>query len=202
MTKLIALDADGVLLDYNKAYGRAWERAFGQPLELANPNAYWARDRWGAPWLEGATKERFRQAFNHDFWSSIPAVEGAVAACRTLHSAGFRLVVVSALPTQHRQARLDNLHRLGLPVDDVIATPPQSASSATSPKARALAKLQPQVFVDDYLPYLRGVPRERTHLALITRDPEGSPNQGPEMHLAHSTHANLAEFARWWLFQG
>lgn len=26
---IIAVDADGVLLDYNRAYANAWERAFG-----------------------------------------------------------------------------------------------------------------------------------------------------------------------------
>jgi phosphoglycolate phosphatase-like HAD superfamily hydrolase len=29
--KIIALDADGVLLDYNLAYASAWQRAFGRP---------------------------------------------------------------------------------------------------------------------------------------------------------------------------
>ncbi len=43
---MIALDADGVLLDYNLAYAGAWERAFGvYPVER-DPLAYWAMDRW------------------------------------------------------------------------------------------------------------------------------------------------------------
>lgn len=38
---LIALDADGVLLDYSLAYAHLWERAFGYfPKEL-DKNAYW-----------------------------------------------------------------------------------------------------------------------------------------------------------------
>ena len=28
-SRLMALDADGVLLDYNRAYAHAWQRAFG-----------------------------------------------------------------------------------------------------------------------------------------------------------------------------
>ena len=43
--KLIALDADGVLLDYNLAYASAWECAFGVRPQLRDPQAYWAIDR-------------------------------------------------------------------------------------------------------------------------------------------------------------
>jgi len=45
-TSIIALDADGVLLDYNAAYRFAWYRAFGELPELLDANAYWAIDRW------------------------------------------------------------------------------------------------------------------------------------------------------------
>ena len=44
MKPIIALDADGVLLDYNRAYAGAWERAFGQRPAEADPHAYWAMD--------------------------------------------------------------------------------------------------------------------------------------------------------------
>jgi hypothetical protein len=39
MKKIIALDADGVLLDYNFAYAKAWERVFGALPEERNPQA-------------------------------------------------------------------------------------------------------------------------------------------------------------------
>ncbi len=42
---IVALDADGVLLDYSLAYAGAWERAFGvYPVER-DPQAYWPIDR-------------------------------------------------------------------------------------------------------------------------------------------------------------
>lgn len=198
MKKVIALDADGVLLDYNAAYGDAWHRAFGQRPELVNPNAYWAMDRWGVPRLEGEQLERLREQFDSSFWSSIPALDGALEACLELKSAGFALVVVSALPPDYAQDRLNNLFGHGFPVDDVIATPSVDGQSY-SPKAAVIRRLRPVAFVDDYLPYLRGVPRELTHVALVTREPEGSPNTGSEMTLADSVHENLREFATWWL---
>jgi len=37
MKPIIALDADGVLLDYHHAYARAWAEAFGHPPALRDP---------------------------------------------------------------------------------------------------------------------------------------------------------------------
>ncbi|NWG73714.1 MAG: HAD family hydrolase, partial [Rubrivivax sp.] len=67
-----------------------------------------------------------------------------------------------------------------------------------SPKADAIAELMPEAFVDDYLPYLRGVP-DAVHRALVLRAPHGSPNDGPELVLAHTTHDDLAAFVDHWL---
>ena len=88
-SKLIALDADGVLLDYNLAYAGAWERAFGQRPALRNPQAYWAVERWGVPVLQGEALQRFRSSFDAQFWSTVPAIAGAVRACEKLVAAGY-----------------------------------------------------------------------------------------------------------------
>src|SRR5258708_10635187 len=45
MKPIIALDADGVLLDYNRAYAGAWERAFGQRSEERRVGKE-CRSRW------------------------------------------------------------------------------------------------------------------------------------------------------------
>lgn len=50
---IIALDADGVLLDYNLAYAGAWARAFGAYPAQKDPLAYWAMDRWQVERLAG-----------------------------------------------------------------------------------------------------------------------------------------------------
>ena len=96
-SKLMALDADGVLLDYNLAYAAAWERAFGTRPQLRNPQAYWAIDRWGVATLEGEALNRLRASFDEAYWSSIPANSGAVQACEALVAAGYELVCVSAV---------------------------------------------------------------------------------------------------------
>jgi len=192
----IALDADGVLLDYNQAYSHAWGRAFGQVPPTKNPCAYWAVDKFQVERLEGDRLAHFRKHFNEAFWSSVPALPGAVAACRQLVAAGYSLVCVSALADCFAAARQFNLEQHGFPISNLITTAGQAGNR--SPKADALQALGPVAFVDDYLPYLRGLP-PGIHRALVTRDPVASPNVGPEIAIAHSQHKDLQTFVEWWL---
>jgi phosphoglycolate phosphatase-like HAD superfamily hydrolase len=193
---LLALDADGVLLDFHLAYAGAWERAFGlAPLER-DPLAYWPVDRWQVERLDADGRAAFRRHFDERFWSTVPVIDGAVEACHRLHDAGFELVCVSALDLEYESARLRNLRDHGFPIERVIAT--GNAEGARSPKADAIEMLKPIAFVDDYLPYLRGLP-EQVHTALVLRAPNGSPNSGADMAWARSVHQDLADFAEHWL---
>ena len=195
---LIALDADGVLLDFHLAYADAWRRAFGAAPQERDREAYWPLDRWQVERLEGDRLSHFSAHFDEQFWSSVPAIDGAVQACQRLADAGYELVCVSALEARFEAARLHNLRTLGFPIERVIAT--GNARGVHSPKATAIEALKPVAFVDDYLPYLRGIPSE-VHAALVLRAPNGSPNTGEDMRLAHSVHADLAGFATHWLAQ-
>ena len=196
---IIALDADGVLLDYGTAYAGAWAKAFGQKPALRDSEAYWPIDRWEVQRLAGEQLDRFRAAFDEDFWSTIPAVSGAVDACNRLVQAGFDLVCISALDSAYAKARSRNLATLGFPIERVIVTGGQDGDQ--SPKAPAIQKLQPVAFVDDYLPYHRGLPAA-IHKALILRDPVGSPNVGAELAHIDSQHTDLRDFANWWVNRG
>ena len=193
---LIALDADGVLLDFHLGYASAWQRAFGHAPTERDALAYWPMDRWHVERLDASRRDIFRAAFDEVFWTTVPAIEGAVQACQALHDAGFDLVCVSALDLEFEAARLRNLRDLGFPIKRVIAT--GNAAGARSPKADAITDLSPLAFVDDYLPYMRGVPKV-VHTALVLRAPNGSPNVGDDMALAKSTHLNLTAFADYWL---
>jgi phosphoglycolate phosphatase-like HAD superfamily hydrolase len=193
---VIALDADGVLLDFHLGYAGAWQRAFGAWPAERDPQAYWPMDRWDVPRLDATAREHFRSFFDESFWLSVPAIDGALEACHRLAAAGFDLVCVSALEARFEQARLRNLRALGFPIERVLAT--GHDDSQRSPKADAIEALQPVAFVDDYLPYLRGVP-QHVHTALVLRAPNGSPNSGPELVLAKSQHQDLAQFVDDWL---
>lgn len=193
---LIALDCDGVLLDFQLGYASAWARAFGEAPAERDPLAYWPMDRWAVERLTPERRPLFRAAFDAHFWTTLPPIEGALDACHRLHAAGFELVCVSALELEFEAARLRNLRDLGFPIERVIAT--GNAEGERSPKADAIESLNPIAFVDDYLPYLRGLPAQ-VHTALVLRAPNGSPNVGPDMALASSVHDDLAAFATHWL---
>ena len=193
---LIALDADGVLLDFHAGYASAWKRAFGLAPRERDPQAYWPIDRWFVERLTGDRLLHFRAQFDDAFWASLPALPGAVVASQRLADAGFNLVCVSALDERHAGARLRNLRELGFPIARVVAT--GNAAGERSPKAAAIAAMKPVAFVDDYLPFLRGLPNG-VHAALVLRAPNGSPNEGPELKLADSVHTDLAAFADHWI---
>lgn len=195
---IIALDADGVLLDYNLAYATNWQKFHGVYPAERDPIAYWALDRWEIDRLAGDRLEQFRARFDDEFWESVPALPGAIEACQTLSAAGYKLVCVSALSERFAPARQHNLHRLGFPIDTVIAT--GKVATEISPKAQALHELKPIAFVDDYLPYMAGV-HPSIHTALILRDTNGSPNTGEALQRISSTHRNLLDFSQWWLKQ-
>ncbi|MDE2296750.1 MAG: HAD family hydrolase, partial [Burkholderiales bacterium] len=146
--------------------------------------------------LDPERRALFRAAFDDHFWSTMPAITGALEACHRLQQAGYDLVCVSALDAQFEAARLRNLRNLGFPIERVIAT--GNAEGTRSPKADAIEQLQPVAFVDDYVPYLRGVPAH-VHTALVLRAPNGSPNVGADMALAKSLHPDLEAFATHWL---
>lgn len=194
--EIIALDADGVLLDYGLAYASAWQRAFGVYPGERDPHAYWPIDRWDVERLAGERLNQLRGVFDESFWESIPPVPGAVEACQRLARAGYELVCVTALPEKFRAARERNLQQHGFPIDLVHAT--DNVETHGSPKANILQSLKPVAFVDDYLPYFVGVD-SAIHRALILRGKTGSPNAGELLVHTDSTHADLASFATTWL---
>ncbi|EYC50039.1 phosphate acetyltransferase [Hylemonella gracilis str. Niagara R] len=195
---IIALDADGVLLDYGLAYASAWQKAFGVYPQERDPLAYWPMDRWQVERLEGDRLAQFRSAFDSNFWAAIPPVPGAIEACQLLASAGFELVCVTALPDEFRMARERNLQAHGFPIDMVHST--DNVATPVSPKADTLNALRPVAFVDDYLPYFVGVDAG-IHRALITREVNGSPNSGELLAHIDSRHKDLLAFSRAWIAQ-
>ena len=196
---ILALDADGVLVDLHMGYAKAWERAFGVYPQERDPQAYWPADRWQVEKLDAEQRLMFRTQFDAPFWETLPAVAGAVDACHRLYDAGYELVCVTALEERFQAARLRNLRQLGFPIKRVLAT--GHTEGGRSPKADAIEKLKPVAFVDDYIAYMRGVPAY-VHTALVLRAPNGSPNVGDDLLLARSIHQDLAAFADHWIGPG
>lgn len=197
MTILIAIDADGVLVDYHQAYKQAWLQAFGEDLHDINPQAYWAKDRFAAKQLNLAERKQLRDAMGYDFWAQMQALPGAQQACQELKAAGHRLVCVTALHANFQQAREHNLRQLGFDFDEVVATGNEPTHNWASPKAEAIRRLQADYLIDDYAPYFRGLEASNVHKALVTREALMSPNTGDVLSLVDSSHVNLWAFSQW-----
>lgn len=189
---VIAIDGDGVLLNYNRTFGALWEAHFGVELEAVEPRAYHAVNFWG---VEAPEKgHAFWDIFDAHGWSSMPPMPGALEACERLHAAGYELVCVTSMPEHRAEHRLQNLQSLGFPIDRVIATNRAPVRGA-NPKKEALEALLPSWFVDDELRKLKDLPAE---ISLVLVDPghpdTPNPAELPRDHLSMEVHS-LEEFA-------
>lgn len=158
---VIAIDGDGVVFDYPAAYIGAWERAFGYRPTIKNPNAYWIADRLDIPTLAGAELEHFRSFFDEEFWATMPLLPGAAEAVSLLVNLGYDPVMVTAIDQHFADARWENIQDNDIPFSGIIATPtPEGWNRWTdvSPKAHVVMNiLEAEAFVDDYIPFFRGV---------------------------------------------
>lgn len=195
--KLIALDGDGVLLDYHEGYALAWQDAFGERPSVGNPEGYHPMHYWDTAALKDQQKLRlFKEAlYTHQAWSRFPALPGATAACDALVGAGYTLVCVSALNPSFRAAREANLAQLGFPLSELFLT---GSDGTDNPKRGILAGLKPLAMLDDYLGYLQGL-EGITWRALVKGRPAFNPNRNTEWTPADSVHDDLQHFAAWWL---
>ena len=191
---IIALDCDGVLLDYNRAFAKHWHKFTGiAPIEI-DPQAYWHMNRWTIQRLSGERLMHWRAFMDHDFWSSIPAIPGALEACKRLQESGHDLVCVTALHSEFAAARERNLRDLGFPISKVYTT---GNERGINPKRAVIHEIEPEAFVDDFLLYFDGI-EPKIHTALILREANGSPNTGPALDAVSSKHPDLTSFADWW----
>lgn len=173
-SKKIALDCDGVLLNYNVAWKDAFLRAFNVDLPHVQ-DSYHAHNQYGVAvgdvhyYKDNAAyqREMLFKAFTDDGFETMPALEGALEANLALVDAGYECIVVTAVPEYTRLKRIKNLADLGFKISDVICTYPR--------KAETLTAMMPVAFVDDQRMNFHGVPPEIQRI-LIHKDVHDSPN--------------------------
>ena len=164
---LIALDVDGVLLNYRLAYAGRWERAFGVYPAIKDPHAYKLWDHLDIEFLDEERLAYFETFNDSAFWTTMPVIESALHACHTLADAGHELIAVTACPTEFSLERAENLK--GFPINDIycVGTPEtRGRTQVVSPKAELLNALKPDAFVDDYIDYFAGVDRSITRVLI------------------------------------
>lgn len=188
---IIALDADGVLLNYNIAYGAIYMEHFGATLEVVDTTAYHATNYWGVRNPERG--HPFWDIFAAKGWRNMQAMAGAREACELLHEAGYKLVCVTSMPSDKQADRLANLQELGFPIEEVVATGSRFGF-AGNPKKEAIEALKPLYFVDDELRKLKDLPASVRCVLVDPQHPD-SPNTGQEDGHLHMRVASLLEFA-------
>ena len=193
--RIIALDADGVLLDYNKAAARTWEIAFGHAPVVKDPGAYHFRNVYDMDLSDDKKYSTFYGIFEKTAWSSMPAMPQAVEGCQMLHDMGYDLHVVSSMPVAFADYRVENFRALGMPIASVTAT--GRIEGGGNPKRAKLLALQPVAFVDDLLSNFDGVHQEM-HCALLHWDSMDNPNQIHEHEMKASSHSDMMNFAEYW----
>lgn len=197
--KIIAIDADGVLVDYNKAYPLAWKKAFGTDLITLKPHCYHAKDEFGTDLSDPDKKAKFFEAFDSDIWASMPALDGAVEATQRLHQAGYELICVTSMPSQFQAARRHNLALLGMPFSNVFATGRDRSKDQNNPKKEVIDELKPLYFVDDLLENFKHL-SPGVHHAFIDYGKHNSPNESLKSeNLHHTSHPSLLHFTDWLL---
>ena len=199
MPKIIALDADGVLLDYNKAAAAVWEETFGLKPPVKNPVSYHIQNMYELELDNVRIRELYYGMFDKIGWWSMPPMPNAVEGCQLLADAGYSLHVVSSMPVQFQEHRVENFKKLGIPITSVTATG-MSKDKQHNPKTSKLLELQPVAFVDDLIDNFRGV-EHLTHCALLEWNTHDCPNIGKSFRSVSSTHPDMLHFARYWLSQ-
>ncbi len=191
---LIVLDADFVIFDYRHAYSMAWKALHGEELTLVDPRLYNCSKAYGIEWESSEAEEAFRSSFGEDIWLSMLLMPDAKEALERLVSAGYELVIVSAMNPTFAHARKKCCERLGLPINKVFAT--GKAPEGINPKKTLLNELRPVAFVDDLLVNFKDI-QPTIHRALIDHQWLDCKNKSSTVEY-HSTHSSLLEFANFW----
>jgi Predicted sugar phosphatases of the HAD superfamily len=151
-TPILALDVDGVVLDYLGGFV-PWLESRGY-TPTRRPHEV---DAWDLSQLVGCSREEMagliREFAVTESFGSLSPIPGVVEAIASLRSdfQGLRIVCITSAGSSPITANLRraNLERLGLAVDDVVVLPLQAS------KRLCLEALPPgSVFVDDLLDHV------------------------------------------------
>lgn len=189
----VAWDVDGVLLDYNKQMARMIKKALGWEPELIEPRAHHFKNAYRAE-LCAEDRARVMALFDQEGWRSMPGQPGAARAARLVSRAGHASICVSSMPKRFEACRLMNLKSLGMPMERVIGSG-RLEGSAANPKAEHIEREAPDVFVDDQLRNLEGLPESVFKVWINARCVDG-PNVGADPSVADAVFGSALEFAR------
>lgn len=135
------LDADGVLLDFDRAWRGCAERVLDRRLEVVEP-VYDLGARYGLP---AASVAKAWAAWEvTEGWRRVPPIQEGIGAARMLLDMGHSVTVLTCLPNEYaEQQRRWCLDRWGLSGAQMIAV--------RATKKGGLSLCRPHFFADDRL---------------------------------------------------
>lgn len=155
MSKIIALDVDGVLLDFMNPFDIAAKEVFG--CKINKDRNEHGMEQYDLLQRASINQDQLFEIFDYmiktKMYSKFPALPGAVEAIAKIQAAGFDIYNVTAIPDGVRDQRLKNLQdALNFKPKEIICV------GMGKSKKEALEELRPQIFIDDRLHYLEEVP--------------------------------------------
>lgn len=187
---IIVLDADGVLLDYNKKLAHVCEKALNIQLGVLKYFHHFSNAVNFQ--MTPVQSEKVFTLFDIEGWNSMPAIEGSVEACKAIAALGHSLVCVSSMPDKFVQARKHNLINLGIPINHVLGT--GRDDSQTNPKSGYLKSINPDIFVDDQIRNFHGIP-DSICKVWIDHGYTDCPNVGMDKSQVDFTFKSLRDFS-------
>ncbi|CAF1031986.1 unnamed protein product [Rotaria sordida] len=191
---IIALDCDGVLLDYHTTFAQIYEKTFRKQLTIVSPNSYHARDMYGVQFTD-EEKIEFNKIWDEYGWKTMPMYDGSLQACLLLHQAGYELVCVTAMPPQFVEHRLGNFRLHGFPIDKVISSGYDKDNFNNNPKRKIIEDLHPIVFVDDLRRNFKDIQQVHTKFIFIDNQCHDDPNQHDHIYY-DIKYSSLLEFVQ------
>lgn len=173
--KVIFIDVDGVLLDYNRAYAEQFNKVFGTNHQLTEPYAYTYYRMYGIPKLGVDSINKLEASKTEDFWGNIPALSpiDTLLTLNSLKAWGWEVIALSKSPTEYTEARRANLVKLfGDIFLDVICIGKDGDKADVVNNYAANDK----IVVDDFYPYLKNVDTNKVKVIVLNRAPHATDN--------------------------
>lgn len=163
MRKKIALDVDGVLLNFMPVFDKAAEMVLGYKPTIYqdefNMDHYYLTSRINVD--QSKIDEILDYMLETRMYANIPALKGAKEAIEKIKEEDFDIYIVTALPERAKEMRLENLlNELNLVPKEIFCV------GMGLSKGDALKLLRPDIFIDDRIEYLASGP-DVFHLAWI-----------------------------------
>lgn len=159
---IIALDVDGVLLDYADALDRFMAEKFPEWFKGPKTDIYELHKRYDIPPMYmHAIADLFAES---ERFHTLAPYKNAIPNVRKLYEAGHRIVAVTACLDSEitKRLRYDNLKmHFGNAISEIHYV------GVHGSKSDILHKIKPDVFVDDLINHLNGAPESTSKYLML-----------------------------------